>query len=253
MATERKALVTGGTAGLGRAFCDQLVADGYVVTSIDRNTPERDCGFDHIACDLSQRVSVDHAIGQARKQGPFDLMVFNAGISATGKFEEIDPQGHARVLAVNAEAPLVMSAALVDAGAVKQGGAVLFVSSLSHFTGYPGAASYGAAKDTVAVYAKSIRKPFKSAFGISVTCAFPGPLRTDHAARHAPEGADAEKRMDAPTAAGLILKDALAGKAKSLPGGGAKVFAMAGRLAPKTVTKTMRKIIYDKLHRTVAD
>ena len=62
------------------------------------------------------------------------------------------------------------------------GGTVIFVSSLSHRTGYPGAASYAASKGAIAVYAGSIRKPFRRALGVHVACAFPGPMKTEHAA-----------------------------------------------------------------------
>lgn len=249
----KRALVTGGTAGLGRALCDQLITDGYTVISADLNAPARDCGFEHIACDLAQRHSVDFLLTQLSKHAPFDLVIFNAGISATGRFEEIAPGAHARVIAVNADAPLSLCAGLLAQGSIRKGGHIGFVSSLSHFTGYPGAASYAAAKDTLAVYAKSVRKPFAKHHGVSVTCAYPGPLKTDHAARHAPEGAKAEKRLEPAQAARFILADIRAGKPQSFPGKGTALFAFAGRAAPSLLTKAMRKIIYDKLDRKVED
>lgn len=252
MSTKR-ALVTGGTAGLGRALCDHLVAQGYTVVSADLNAPSRDCGFEHIACDLAQRHSVDFLIGQLAKREPFDLVIFNAGISATGRFEEITPEAHARVIAVNADAPLTLCAALMHNTCITRGGHIGFVSSLSHFTGYPGAASYAAAKDTLAVYAKSIRKPFLKNRNISVTCAYPGPLKTEHAARHAPKGAKAEKRLAPAEAARFILADIQRGKASSYPGRGTTLVAGVGRLVPGLLTTAMRKIIYDKLDRKVED
>ncbi|MEM0900188.1 MAG: SDR family NAD(P)-dependent oxidoreductase [Pseudomonadota bacterium] len=248
-----KALVTGGTSGLGRAFCDALKVRGFEVTSLDITTPETGCGFDHIPCDLASSHNVDFALKQLVKRGPFDVVIFNAGISATGKFEEIDADAHARVLAINSEAPIVLCAGLMAENMISEGGHIGFVSSLSHYAGYPGAASYAASKDALAIYAKSIRKPFAKSRSISVTCAFPGPLRTAHAERHAPKGADASKRMTPVAAAKIILADIMAGKSKSLPGGAAKATAVLGRVAPASMTKLMRKIIYDKLEKTVAD
>lgn len=249
----KRALVTGGTAGLGRALCDQLVAQGYTVVSADLKAPSRDCGFEHIACDLAQRHSVDFLIEQLAKREPFDLVIFNAGISATGRFEDITPEAHARVIAVNADAPLTLCAALIAQGRLNKDGHIGFVSSLSHFTGYPGAASYAAAKDTLAVYAKSVRKPFGRYYGVSVTCAYPGPLNTEHAARHAPKDAKAQKRLSPTVAASAILADVLAGKANSFPGKGTALFAFSGRAAPGLLTKVMHKIIYQKLDRKVED
>lgn len=248
-----RALVTGGSSGLGEAMCDALLKDGFDVTSIDRGRPVGKTAVAHIACDLSDRRTVDKLIEKLGKDQPFDVVIFNAGISATGKFEEIEPQSHVRVVEINATAPMVVCAALMQAEKIAQNGHIAFISSLSHFTGYPGASSYAASKDALAVYAKSIRKAFKKSHGISVTTAYPGPLKTDHAARHAPQGADAEKRMSPDEAAQLILADIRKGKSSALPGIAAKALAFVGRIAPKPLTFAMRMIIYRKLDKTVAD
>ncbi|MCR9124338.1 MAG: SDR family oxidoreductase [Phyllobacteriaceae bacterium] len=251
MSAPPNALVTGASAGLGRAFAERLAADGFAVTGIDRDAPGADPPFDHVRCDLADPGAVDALVGELAARGPFNWVVLNAGISATGPFEMIPPGAHARLLAINTEAPIVLTAGLAAAGALAPGARLVFVSSLSHFTGYPGAASYGASKDALAVYAKSIRAPFKKAYGVSVSVACPGPLRTDHAARHAPEGADAEKRMPPYEAARRILAGAQRGKAMITPGAGATVFAFIGGLAPGPVTSVMKRIIYDKLDRSV--
>ncbi len=141
----------------------------------------------------------------------------------------------------------------MQADKINHHGHIAFISSLSHFTGYPGASSYAASKDALAVYAKSIRKAFKKSHGIRVTTAYPGPLKTEHAARHAPENADAAKRMLPEEAATLIWGDMSKGSAFSLPGMPAKLFALLGRIAPKPLTFAMRMIIYNKLDKTVAD
>ena len=247
----RRALITGASAGLGRALALRLAGDGFEVIGVDREPPGADAPFDCIACDLSDPRAVDQLVVTLVARGPFDRVILNAGISATGAFEAIPPEAHATLLAVNVEAPLVICAGLAADGALARGGPVIFIASLSHFTGYPGAASYAASKDALAVYAKSIRKPFAKTLGVTVSVACPGPLRTEHAARHAPEGADASKRMAPAEAAARIVAGAQAGKAMILPGGGAKAVALAGRLAPRAVTRVMKRIIYDRLDKPV--
>lgn len=248
-----RALVTGGSAGLGKALCDALLADGFHVINLDREQPKQNSAAEYLHCDLSSREAVDNALLTLSSQAGFDLVIFNAGISATGKFEEIDGTSHARIVAVNAEAPIAFCAGLMKAGKINQTGHIAFVSSLSHFTGYPGAASYAASKDALAIYAKSVRKVWKRKFGIKVTVAYPGPLNTSHAARHAPDGADAKKRMTPKVAAEYILRDIKRGKPVCLPGGAAKLFAFLGRVAPGSMTFAMKKLIYTKLNKTVAD
>ncbi|WP_420408353.1 SDR family NAD(P)-dependent oxidoreductase [Hoeflea sp.] len=247
----RRALVTGGSAGLGLAFVRLLASKGYDVLSVDRHKPSEDGDANpgvvrHIGCDLSDRAQLDQILGELVSAGPFDLIVLNAGINATGPFEAIDLSTHLDVLRVNAEAPMIISARMLEAGALRPGGAIGFISSLSHFTGYPGAASYAASKDALAVFAANIRKVAR-AREITVTVAFPGPLRTAHAEQHAPKGADASKRMDPTEAANAILADLLAGRKSSVPGNANRAVAMLGRLAPKPLTALMRRLIYDRL------
>ncbi|MER0236616.1 SDR family NAD(P)-dependent oxidoreductase [Fulvimarina sp. MAC8] len=242
----KRALVTGAAAGLGRAMAEQLAGEGWEVTGLDRDKGA------HVAirADLADPQELDRALGEAIAAGPYDLVVLNAGVSATGRFEAIPQDVHGRVLAVNAEASIVFANGLVRTGALKPGAGLVFVSSLSHFVGYPGAASYAASKSAVAVYAKSIRKPMKTR-GYSVTLACPGPMQTGQAERHAPPAARADKRMTAEAAAKAIVKAALAGRFLVVPGVPNRVSSLFGRLAPRLATRTMRKLIYAKLDRDV--
>lgn len=242
-----RALVTGGTAGLGAASVGWLQASGYEVVVLDRDRPwTGKTAVDFIRCDLASRSELDDVLPDLIAAGPYDLVLLNAGINATGKFEALDPRAHIEVLRVNAEAPMIIAAALLEANACRAGGSMVFVSSLSHFTGYPGAASYAASKDALAIYAKSMRK-YATSKGVTLTVAFPGPLKTEHAERHSPEGADDGKRMDPDHAAGLILTDAIAGRKTSIPGAGNRALAVIGRLFPKPVTAAMRRLIYVRL------
>lgn len=243
----KRALVTGGSAGLGAAAVNWLQANGYDVVVLDRDQPEgADNRVEFVVCDLASRTELDTVLPELIAAGPYDLIFLNAGINATGRFESIDARAHIDVIRINAEAPMVITARLFEAGALRRGGSAVFISSLSRFTGYPGAASYAASKDTLAIYAKSMRS-FAKTQGITLTVAFPGALKTDHAERHSPEGADASKRMQPGEAATLILTDALAGKKTSIPGPANRAFAMVGRLFPKPVTAVMRRLLYSKL------
>jgi short-subunit dehydrogenase len=239
------ALITGASAGLGAAFAAELSARGQTVLNLDR-APSGN--VETILCDLADRAALDIVLPELTARAPFSVIVLNAGASATGPFEALPVEAMLRLIRLNAEAPMVLAAALLRAGAIAPGGSIIFVSSLSHFTGYPGAAAYAASKDALAIFAASIRKTAK-AKGVSVTVAFPGPLGTDHAARHAPAGADAARRMDPAAAARRILSDAEKRRRTSIPGAANKAAALAGRLAPGTLTALMRRVIYEKLDR----
>ena len=169
MPARKRALVTGGSAGLGAAAVSWLQANDHNVVVLDRDRPlPGKVPVDHIVCDLASRTELDNAMPKLIASGPYDLVFLNAGINATGRFERIDAQAHVNVIRINAEAPMVITARLFETGAIKRGAAMVFVSSLSHFTGYPGAASYAASKDALAVYAKSMRRYAKTA-GVTLT------------------------------------------------------------------------------------
>ncbi len=247
----RQALVTGFAGGLGKALTEQLLAEGWTVTGIDidgkRGLPD---GLTAINCDLSERDALDDLLAGDRLKGPFDLVVLNAAVSASGRFENIPLKAHLKLLRLNAEAPMVMSASLASGGGIASGGYLVFVSSLSHVLGYPGAASYAASKDAIAVYAKSIRKPFARR-GIKVSCVFPGPMQTDQAEKHSPAGSDAQKRMTPQMAAKIILRNVRANRRVIIPSASAKSLAFLGRLFPAISDRVMRRMLFEKLDRDV--
>ncbi len=243
------ALVTGGASGLGEAIASQLLARGTHVVCIDLVPPKPHKNLIYVKCDLVDRQAGNFGWAAILAAGPYDLIVLNAGVSATGRFEMLPPEVYRRMIVLNAESPIRMASGLMRDGALRTGAQVVFVSSLSHFTGYPGAAVYAASKDAIAVYARSIRPAFRRK-GVSVVSFFPGPLRTAHAERHAPAGADARRRMLPSEAAMVLLAGTIAGDKVIIPGITAKLAALTGRLFPATVTKWMRREIFQKLDRS---
>jgi len=251
-----RALVTGAASGLGLALTDALLAKGYEVVALDRDIDPLDArvmqsrgSLSATLCDLAVPSSLDRLFdmleaAQGNKQ--FDLVFLNAGVSATGKFEDIPVAAYARLLAINLRAPIVMTSQMVARNLMARKGKFVFISSLSHVVGYPGAAVYAASKDGLAAYARSIRKPLKKK-RLGVLTVYPGPTRTAQAERHAPPGAKAEKRMAPEKLAALILR-AARGRTRDLyPGGSALLASWLAPLAPEWSTRAMRKLIYDKL------
>lgn len=247
-------LITGAANGLGAALTRQAVARGEAVIGIDR-------AFDtlsnfteanplKISADLADLDSLASLVMVATASGPLSTVIFNAAVSATGHFEDIPGDAHQRLIDINLTAPLLMTHELLQADRLKRGATLVFIASLSVQVGYPGAASYAASKAAIANYAASLRKAMRPQ-GIHVLTVYPGPMQTMQASRHAPRGAREEARMTADDVATLIWRAIAKRKPELVPGDYNRLFALAGKIAPRLMTRTMRKIIYDKLDHPV--
>jgi cyclic-di-GMP-binding biofilm dispersal mediator protein len=247
-----RALVTGAARGLGRALTEALLRQGYKVVAVDRD-PEP---LEHLpenlrdACtiltiDLASTEAIDELVTNLTGE-KFDLVILNAGISATGKFEDLPMSAYERVIDVNARAPILLSSCLVGRKLMADKARLVFISSLSHVMGYPGASVYAATKDAIAAYARCVAKPYGRQ-GVRVLTVFPPPIRTDHAQRHAPPGADPSRRMTPDKLAGVILKASRSRAKVCYPSAAAGVAALFGKIAPVLATRMMRKLIFEKL------
>ncbi|MEL6608045.1 MAG: SDR family NAD(P)-dependent oxidoreductase [Pseudomonadota bacterium] len=240
----RRVLITGAAAGLGRALALACRDAGDNVTAVDRDETALATlsGLETLTCDL---CAPDAATRIAEACAPDTSLILHcAGISATGPFEDIPAEVHARVLRVNLVAPIQITRALLASDRLAPDATHAFVGSLSTFTGYPGATSYAASKDGLASFARSLHKA-----GHRSTCIFPGPLRTNHAARYAPDNSDktVAARMAPEDAAALILRDLARGRRTIIPGAKAKAFAAAGRLLPGPTGRALRKALYEAI------
>lgn len=247
-----RVLITGAVDGLGRALANRYLADGHHVTAIDIDrdglhemTQSHVGQCDGMLVDMAD-MGMLRLLVEGRDQSQFDVVILNAGVSAAGKFEEIPVSAYERLINVNLRAPLLLASGLVHNNRIAKGGKIVFISSLSHAVGYPGAAVYAATKDAIAVYAKSVRKPFKKR-GVGILTVFPGPIRTAHAEKYSPAGSKADKRMLPEKLAKIIEKTIRTKKTELYPGFQAQMAKFGAGLAPNLLLRSMKKAIYDKL------
>lgn len=236
-----KVLITGGASGLGAALARLCRDRGDTVHILDAVAGDGPLWHRHDMADTDPAAWLRLAEWLAA-HGPFDLVLLSAGISATGRFEAIPLSDHQKVTAVNL-AGVIRLVHLMEDNALAPGARLVFVASLSCFTGYPGAASYAASKDGLAAFARSLRKPMRKR-GVRVQLVCPGPMDTPHATRYAPERSDAKGRLAPDRAARAILR---ARGFAIIPGAGPKLAAFAGRLAPQTMTRLMGRVLFSKL------
>ncbi len=245
-------VITGGADGIGAAVAQRYGITGQLVTVLDIDKERGHKLIDHLgdgatflSVDLSQPESIEQAVDQLLELPPITTLVNNAGISAAGRFEFLELDRMLKVIDINLTGAILLTTRLLAEGKLMTGHQQVYLSSLSKYVGYPGAAVYSASKDGLAAFARTMQTA-ALADGRTTTV-FPGPTRTAHARRYSPDNSREEQRMPPEAVAEAIFKGAQAKRRLVFPGAGAKVFAVFGRLAPRLAERAMKRTIYDKL------
>ncbi|MFA5938057.1 MAG: SDR family oxidoreductase [Sinimarinibacterium sp.] len=189
MNESRVVLVTGGAKGVGRGISESFLADGATVIVCGREAPADlpACGgrsAEFIACDVRDAAARDALFAAIRaKYGRLDVLVNNAGGAPFSMADQASPRLHEKIILLNLLAPLHLAQqanALMQAQA--QGGAIVFVASVSALRPSPGTAAYGAAKAGVLSLVQSLAVEW--APKVRVVAVSPGPVLTELADLH---------------------------------------------------------------------
>ncbi len=145
---KRRALVTGGANGIGRAIVERFVAEGATVAAVDVE-PMGDLGanVEAIQRDLAKTDDLGVLVDEVEEKiGPLDVLVNNAGIFEPALAVELTLASYRRVLAVNLDAPIFL-AARAARGMIDRGyGRIVNITSIHGRFGEELALSYDAAK-----------------------------------------------------------------------------------------------------------
>ena len=237
----RHAVVTGSSQGIGAALATTLREQGWQVTGVDvQPSPSS------LLADLSQPAQIAVLCDQLAKLPPIDLLIHNAGISATGAFDQVAEEKWLPVVRVNFLAPMLLTLALLQRQRLATGGSVVCISSLSHSSSYPGASVYAATKSGLAAYGSSLRAAFPARL-LHVLTVFPGPVRTAHAREHSPDNSREHRRMDPAVLAQHILQAVTKKRARLIPGWGNQLSAWLGWCFPRLMAALMRKLLFQKM------
>jgi 3-oxoacyl-[acyl-carrier protein] reductase len=170
----RRAVVTGGGQGIGRAVALRLMAGGASVAIWDKSASES-FGADYTAVDVSDWASVERA---ARSAGPIDILVCSAGITGPNtKLWDYPVDAWDEVMRVNVSGTFHCCRALVP-GMIETGyGRIVNIASVAGKEGNPNASAYSASKAAVIGLTKSLGKEVAER-DIAVNCVTPAAART---------------------------------------------------------------------------
>lgn len=191
--TDRTALITGSTAGLGVAIAHAFAAAGAHVIVTGRDAERGGA----VVADIGARggrarfVAADLAAGESAVRdlvtaaGDVDILVNNAGIWSTP--EPTEQISEATLLAsyrANVIAPFLLTGALAPGMSRRGHGAIVNIGSITGFIGGDKSALYNSTKAAVHSLTKSWAAEYGPA-GVRVNAVAPGPIATERAAESA--------------------------------------------------------------------
>ena len=201
----RRAMVTGGSSGIGAAIALALGQAGAQVLLVARREAElqsaaaalRAAGIDAdtLVADLTDLPAAPEVARLAQAGGQaVDILVNAAGVNLRQAFEEVTPETWQTQLALHLGAPFFLTQALAPAMAARGWGRIVNIASLQSFRAFSNSAPYGAGKGGVVQLTRAIAQAWGTQ-GITCNAIGPGffptaltaPVSADQAlaARHA--------------------------------------------------------------------
>ncbi|MBJ7470101.1 MAG: SDR family NAD(P)-dependent oxidoreductase [Solirubrobacteraceae bacterium] len=179
------ALVTGASSGLGEAIARRLSSDGYRVILLARRADRLETiasgipgalvlPVDLLAEDAPAKIAA--AVDAAG--GKLAVLVNNAGAGGRGTFADAGFAGVRQTMALNFDAQLRVTEALIPALRAAAPSSVLIVSSVSGKIARPGAGAYSASKFALNGWADALRAE-EAAHGVHVGVILPGFIATE--------------------------------------------------------------------------
>jgi NAD(P)-dependent dehydrogenase (short-subunit alcohol dehydrogenase family) len=192
----RRAIVTGGTRGIGFAIAKALAADGahVMITGLDGARLDRAVGqleqeagargrIAGARSDVRVRADVEALIAAAVDRfGGLDTLVNNAGVGMWSDVADTSDEDWHRVLDTNLTGPFLCSRAAIPVMRRGGGGWIINIASLAGRNAFPGGGVYCASKAALVSFSESLMQEVRFD-GIRVSVIMPGSVATEFSTR----------------------------------------------------------------------
>jgi 3-oxoacyl-[acyl-carrier protein] reductase len=211
----KKALITGGSRGIGRATAIALAKQGVELGLIARSEESFEtirnelstlgATFFTATADVGQETEVEQAVSKIENElGSIDILINNAGVGVRGTFLEIPTDEWNRVLNTNVMGIVHVTKAALPAMIKKNKGDVINISSMSGLKGTEGSSAYSASKFAVIGLSESLMQEVRR-HNIRVSVLTPSLVDTDFTRDRVSEPRDPNKFMQAEDIAEYIV------------------------------------------------
>lgn len=191
--TNRVALVTGGTRGIGRAISEALKAEGYTVAANYAGNDEKarlceqETGVKCFKFDVGDFDACKDGIAQIEADlGPVDVLVNNAGITRDAPFHKMDKSMWDDVIRVDLDSAFNLTRPVWDGMRSRGFGRVINISSINGQKGQFTQTNYSAAKAGLIGFTKALAYEGAKK-GITANAICPGYIDTDMLSAVKPE------------------------------------------------------------------
>jgi 3-oxoacyl-[acyl-carrier protein] reductase len=188
------ALVTGGSAGIGAAICEDLLHDGYFVLNLSRRKPDSDNrNRRDVQIDLADVGATKEVVAELAAQYDITSVVHNAGVIRPALIEDVDLEDVQYVTNLHVMASITLMQASLEAMKKAKFGRFVIIGSramlgLETRTGY--SATKAAQIGLVRTWALELGK-----HGVTVNAIAPGPVVTDMFTEVVPEDSDKAEKI----------------------------------------------------------
>jgi cyclic-di-GMP-binding biofilm dispersal mediator protein len=178
--TGRKAMVIGGSRGIGAAIVKALRREGasvrftYAGSQASAQALALQTGATAVQSDAADRRA---SVASIREAGPLDILVYNAGVLLSGDPMTLDPDAVDRLVDINIRGPY--HTAVEAARLMPDGGRIVVIGSVNgDRMPFPGLAAYAMSKSALQGMARGLARDFGPR-GITVNVVQPGPTDSD--------------------------------------------------------------------------
>lgn len=205
----KRALVTGGGSGIGKAITHRFLAEGARVLVAEREAKAREdverSGALFVECDVADAAQIEDAVALGRREfGGIDVAVANAGYELVADVQELTYEDWDAHQAVLLRGVFATFKSVLPVMVRQEGGSLIAVASQLSFAALERFASYLAAKAGVLGLVRSVAMDFAK-HGVRCNALCPGPTMTPMIERQL-EGTPNRDELLASWAADTMLK-----------------------------------------------